>query len=130
MPKKKDKYCPVKSLNEWLDVVQVKSGPLFYKINKSKVIESHKLNENKGFAKRSLTPAGFVKILKQRSENVGIDSINIGAHSLRIGAITQSRMNDIPTHEIMAQSGHSTTQMIDRYTKVTDIKKNSAAKKI
>ena len=90
----------------------------------------HKLNENKGFAKRSLTPAGFVKILKQRSENVGIDSINIGAHSLRIGAITQSRMNDIPTHEIMAQSGHSTTQMIDRYTKVTDIKKNSAARKI
>jgi len=30
----------------------------------------------------------------------------------------------------MAQSGHSTTQMIDRYTKVTDIKKNSAARKI
>ena len=130
LPKKEDQYCPVKSLNEWLEIVQVKSGPLFYKINKSKVIESHKLNENKGFVKRSLTAAGFVKILKQRSTNVGIDSINIGAHSLRIGAITQSRMDNVPTHEIMAQSGHSTTQMIDRYTKVTDIKKNSAARKI
>jgi integrase len=130
LPKKEDQYCPVKSLNEWLEIVQVKSGPLFYKINKSKVIESHKLNKNKGFVKRSLTAAGFVKILKKRSKNVGIDSVNIGAHSLRIGAITQSRMDNVPTHEIMAQSGHSTTQMIDRYTKVTDIKKNSAARKI
>ena len=76
------------------------------------------------------TLQAFVKILKQRSANVEIDSMNIGAHSLRIGAITQSRMDNVPTHEIMAQSGHSTTQMIDRYTKVTDIKKNSAARKI
>ena len=38
-------------------------------------------------------------------------------------------MNGVPTHEIMAQSGHKTTQMIDRYTKLTNIKETSAAKK-
>ena len=130
LPKKDNKYCPVKSLTEWLDITQVKSGPLFYKINKSKVIESHKLNEKKGFIKRSLSAGGFVKILKQRALNVGIDSTNIGAHSLRIGAITQSSMDNVPRHEIMAQSGHATTKMIDLYTKITDIKKNSAARKI
>jgi len=130
LPKKDGKYCPVKSLTEWLDVVLIKQGPLFYKINKTKSIESHKLNEKKGFLPRSLTAGGFVKILKQRATNVGIDSVNIGAHSLRIGAITQARMDNVPTHEIMKQSGHATTQMIDRYTKITDIKKNSAARKI
>ena len=42
----------------------------------------------------------------------------------------RDRMNGVPTHEIMAQSGHKTTQMIDRYTKLTNIKETSAAKKL
>ena len=46
--------------------------------------------------------------------------------SLRIGSKTQARMK-IPTHEIMAQM---ITQMIDRYTKLSNIKETSAAKKI
>ena len=59
-----------------------------------------------------------------------LNSNKISGHSLRIGSITQARMNGVPTHEIMAQSGHKTTQMIDRYTKLTNIKETSAAKKL
>ena len=58
------------------------------------------------------------------------DYEKISGHSLRRGAITQARINGVPIHEIMAQSGHKTTQMIDRYTKISDIKKYSASKKI
>jgi Phage integrase family. len=38
-------------------------------------------------------------------------------------------MNGVPTHEIMAQSGHKTEQMINRYTKLSNIRETSAAKK-
>ena len=73
----------------------------------------------------------FVLILKKRSNIAGLENTKkISGHSLRIGAITQARMNGVPTHEIMAQSGHKTTQMIDRYTKLSNIRETSAAKKI
>ena len=67
----------------------------------------------------------------KEQKNAGLEDCNkISGHSLRIGSITQARMNGVPTHEIMAQSGHKTTQMIDRYTKLSNIRETSAAKKI
>ena len=81
--------------------------------------------------KVSLNDSSFVLMLKKRATTAGIDDCNkISGHSLRIGSITQARMNGVPTHEIMAQSGHKTTQMIDRYTKLSNIRETSAAKKI
>ena len=36
LPKKDDRYCPVKSLKKWIEIAQIANGPLFYKITKSK----------------------------------------------------------------------------------------------
>jgi integrase len=80
--------------------------------------------------KVSLNDSSFVIILKNRAAAAGIEDTNISGHSLRIGSITQARMNGVPTHEIMAQSGHKTEQMINRYTKLSNIRETSAAKKI
>jgi len=129
LPATNDPYCPVKTLNEWLEVSRIDSGPLFYKINKSNTIEKYTINQKN--QKVSLNDSSFVLILKKRAIAAGIENCDkISGHSLRIGSITQARMNGVPTHEIMAQSGHKTTQMIDRYTKLTNIKETSAAKKI
>ena len=107
----------------------IENGPLFYKINKSNTIEKYTMNYKN--QKVSLNDSSFVLILKKRATTAGIDDCNkISGHSLRIGSITQARMNGVPTHEIMAQSGHKTTQMIDRYTKLSNIRETSAAKKI
>ena len=129
LPKNNSPYCPVSALKNWLEVALIDSGPLFYKINKANNIEKYILN-NKN-QKVSLTDTSFVLILKKRATDAGIENCDkISGHSLRIGSITQARMNGVPTHEIMAQSGHKTTQMIDRYTKLTNIKETSAAKKL
>ena len=37
LPLKKDRYCPVKSLKNWIEVAQIQTGPLFYKIIKSNI---------------------------------------------------------------------------------------------
>ena len=129
LPKTNDEYCPIKALNSWLDVARIDNGSLFYKINKSNNIEKYTLNHKN--IKMSLTDTHFVLMLKKRAVAAGLkDCDKISGHSLRIGAITQARMNGVPTHEIMAQSGHKTTQMIDRYTKLSNIRETSAAKKI
>ena len=129
LPKRSDNYCPVKALNNWLEVARIDKGPLFYKINKSNTIEKYTLNSKN--LKISLTDSHFVLMLKKRATAAGLENSNIiSGHSLRIGAITEARMRGVPTHEIMAQSGHKTTQMIDRYTKLSNIRETSAAKKI
>ena len=129
LPATNDDYCPVKALNSWLEIAMIDKGPLFYKINKSNTIEKYTMNYKN--QKISLTDSSFVKILKKRALDAGLEDCNkISGHSLRIGSITQARMNGVPTHEIMAQSGHKTTQMIDRYTKLSNIRETSAAKKI
>ena len=129
LPSTNDNYCPVKALNHWLEIAMIENGPLFYKINKSNTIEKYTMNYKN--QKVSLNDSSFVLILKKRATTAGIDDCNkISGHSLRIGSITQARMNGVPTHEIMAQSGHKTTQMIDRYTKLSNIRETSAAKKI
>ena len=129
LPATNDDYCPVKALNNWLEVARIDIGPLFYKINKSNSIEKYTMNQKN--QKVSLNDASFVLILKKRAGVAGLEDCDkISGHSLRIGSITQARMNGVPTHEIMAQSGHKTTQMIDRYTKLSNIRETSAAKKI
>ena len=129
LPKTNDDYCPITALNNWLEVARIDNGPLFYKINKSNNIEKYTLNHKN--IKISLTDTHFVLMLKKRAVAAGLEDCDkISGHSLRIGAITQARMNGVPTHEIMAQSGHKTTQMIDRYTKLSNIRETSAAKKI
>jgi len=129
LPSTNNEYCPVKSLNNWLAIARINNGPLFYKINKSNNIEKYTMNQKN--QKVSLNDASFVLILKKRAIAAGLEDCDkISGHSLRIGSITQARMNGVPTHEIMAQSGHKTTQMIDRYTKLSNIKETSAAKKI
>jgi integrase len=123
------KYCPVRALNEWLEISMINSGPLFYRIDKSNSIIKYELNQNN--KKISLTDTSFVLILKKRAQNAGLnDCHKISGHSLRIGSITQARINGVPTHEIMKMSGHKTEQMINRYTKITDIKSISVGKKI
>ena len=129
LPTTNDNFCPVKALKNWLEVARIDNGPLFYKINKSNTIEKYTMNQMN--QKVSLNDASFVLILKKRAGVAGLkDCDKISGHSLRIGSITQARMNGVPTHEIMAQSGHKTTQMIDRYTKLSNIRETSAAKKI
>ena len=123
------KYCPVRALNDWLEISMINSGPLFYRIDKSNSIIKYELNQNN--KKISLTDTSFVLILKKRAQNAGLnDCHKISGHSLRIGSITQARINGVPTHEIMKMSGHKTEQMINRYTKITDIKSISVGKKI
>ena len=100
-----------------------------YSINKSNKFNKYKLNKNN--QKISLSDSSFVKILKKRATDAGLNEVEkISGHSLRRGAISEARRNDLSINDIKAQSGHKSSQMIDLYSKVSDIKKTSVTKKI
>lgn len=134
LPKKDDRYCPVKTLLKWLEVAQIESGPLFYRINKSsekdsiKRINKYQLDKNN--IRVSLSVSAFNLILKKRAFASGYNMEEISGHSLRRGAITEARNQKVPIHNIKAQSGHKSPQMVDVYTEVQDIEEESAANKI
>jgi|TARA_B100001079_G_C16335611_1_gene481174 integrase len=133
IPKKNDKYCAYKAIKKWLEVSQPPDGRfIFYKINKSKRVEYDTVRSS-DLTYINLTPANFVLMLKKRAKAAGFseeDCDKISGHSLRIGAITEARMQNVPIHEIQNQSGHKTTQMIDQYTQISDIEEANAADKI
>ena len=141
LEKQKDAYCPNNALKTWLNLfhigIDMKSGkikkdtgPLFFKINRYDGIEKNILSKNHN-KKGSLTDTGFVIILKRRAKDAGLGNIDkISGHSLRIGAISQARINGVAIHDIMKQTGHRSPQMIHQYTKISDISENSASGKI
>jgi len=134
LPRKNDNYCPVDALNKWLEIAQISSGPLFYKIYKSNTKDDFKRIDkytlNKRNKKVSLSDTSFNLILKKRAFNAGYNKENISGHSLRRGAITEARRKGISIDSIKTASGHKSNAMISKYTEEEDIKIESAANKI
>ena len=112
-------YCPVMHLKKWLELSNIKSGPLFRRFSKS-----YKLNENR------LTDQSVALLLKYYLDIAGIENKNYSGHSLRSGFATVSAESGADERSIMAMTGHKTTQMVRRYIKEANLFKNNALNKI
>ena len=112
-------YCPVMHLKKWLELSNIKSGPLFRRFSKS-----YKLNENR------LTDQSVALLLKNYLNVAGIENKNYSGHSLRSGFATVSAESGADERSIMAMTGHKTTQMVRRYIKEANLFKNNALNKI
>ena len=112
-------YCPVLHLKKWLEISNIKSGPLFRRFSKSS-----KLSENR------LTDQSVALLLKNYLDVAGIENKNYSGHSLRSGFATVSAESGADERSIMAMTGHKTTQMVRRYIKEANLFKNNALNKI
>jgi site-specific recombinase XerD len=112
-------YCPVIHLKKWLEISNIKSGPLFRRFSKS-----YKLSENR------LTDQSVALLLKNYLDVAGIENKNYSGHSLRSGFATASAESGADERSIMAMTGHKTTQMVRRYIKEANLFKNNALNKI
>ena len=112
-------YCPVRSLQEWLNISKIKSGPLFRRF-----IKGSKISEKR------LTDQTVALLIKQYLELAGIDSRNFSGHSLRSGFATSAAESGAEERSIMAMTGHKSTEMVRRYIKEANLFKNNALNKI
>ncbi len=113
------KYCPVLHLKKWLELSNIKTGPIFRRFSKS-----FKLSENR------LTDQSVALLLKNYLDIAGIENKNYSGHSLRSGFATVSAEFGADERSIMAMTGHKTTQMVRRYIKEANLFKNNALNKI
>ncbi len=113
------KYCPVKSVKRWIDISKINSGPLFRRFTKGSIL-----------LEKRLTDQTVALIIKKYLKLAGIDNRNYSGHSLRSGFATSAAESGVEERNIMAMTGHKSTEMVRRYIKEANIFKNNALNKI
>ncbi len=112
-------YCPVISIQKWIKISNIKSGPLFRRFNKGS-----NLSENR------LTDQTVALLIKKYLKLAGIDCKNYSGHSLRSGFATSAAESGAEERSIMSMTGHKSTEMVRRYIKEANLFKNNALNKI
>jgi len=100
-------YCPVLSLKKYLKEVNLDSGKVFKICDKSVAIK-----------------------IKKYAMLAGLDHKKYAGHSLRSGFATSAAEVGAEERNIMAMTGHKSTQMVRRYIKEANLFKNNALNKI
>ena len=100
-------FCPVTKLKDWINFLAIKSGKIFEISDKSVSL-----------------------IIKKYASLSGLDPIKYGGHSLRSGFATSAAESGAEERNIMAMTGHKTTQMVRRYIQEANLFKNNALNKI
>ena len=102
-------FCPVTSLKNYI---------------KEKLVTN---NEGKVF---DISDKSVALIIKRYAEKAGLDSSKYAGHSLRSGFATTAAEFGAEERNIMAMTGHKTTQMVRRYIQEANLFKNNALNKI
>ena len=100
-------FCPVIKLKDWINFNNIKIGKIFEISDKSVSL-----------------------IIKKYAFLAGLDPTKYGGHSLRSGFATSAAEAGAEERNIMAMTGHKTTQMVRRYINEANLFKNNALNKI
>ena len=114
-----ENYCPVINLKKWLDISKIRSGPIFRRFSKGLSLTD-----------KRLTDQSVVLLMKEYLNLAGIENKNFAGHSLRSGFATVAAESGADERNIMAMTGHKTTQMVRRYIREANIFKNNALNKV
>jgi len=100
-------FCPVITLKEYIKTKNIKEGQIF-----------------------SISDKSVALIIKKYAKKAGLDSSGYAGHSLRSGFATTAAELGAEERNIMAMTGHKTTQMVRRYIHEANLFKNNALNKI
>ena len=102
-----EKFCPVNALKNWIQTFDLKKGKIFDISDKSVAL-----------------------IIKKYANYAGLDSHRYAGHSLRSGFATSTAESGAEERNIMAMTGHKSTEMVRRYIKESNLFKNNALNKL
>jgi site-specific recombinase XerD len=100
-------FCPVKALNKWIVEAELKDGKIF-----------------------NISDKNVALIIKKYAKYAGLDAHRYAGHSLRSGFATSTAESGAEERNIMAMTGHKSTEMVRRYIKEANLFKNNALNKI
>jgi integrase len=111
--------CPVRALEDWLELACITAGPVFRSIDR---------HDNLGEA--NLTPHSIAKMVKDTARRAGLDADRFSGHSLRAGFVTAATLGGADEAAVMDQTGHRSVEMVRRYTRRLDAWSKPASSKL
>ena len=102
-----ENFCPVRALKDWIEIVDFKNGKIF-----------------------NISDKNVALIIKKYANCAGLDGNRYAGHSLRSGFATSTAESGAEERNIMAMTGHKSTEMVRRYIKEANLFKNNALNKI
>ena len=112
-------YCPVVSIQKWIEISKINSGAIFRRFTKGS-----------NLSEKRLTDQTVALLIKEYLGLAGIDNKNYSGHSLRSGFATSAAEAGVEERTIMAMTGHKSSEMVRRYIREANIFKNNALNKI
>jgi len=100
--------CPVRALEEWLELRGRQPGPLFTGIDRGKVTTNR------------LHPSRVGIVVQEAAESAGYDRREYGGHSMRAGFATESLALGVGEIRVAAQTGHRSLESLRRYYRPPD----------
>ena len=113
------RYCPLKSIQNWIKISKINQGAIFRKFHKGIKLSNIRLSDQ-----------SVALLIKYYLNLAGIDNKNYSGHSLRSGFATSAAEAGAEERSIMAMTGHKSTEMVRRYIKEANLFKNNALNKI
>jgi integrase len=110
--------CPVRTVQAWLEIACIATGPLFRSINRHGKVRAGRLSG-----------IDVSRVVKKLAKRAGLDPAKYGGHSLRAGHATAAAIAGASERSIMNQTGHRSVQMVRRYIRDGSLfRENSAGK--
>jgi integrase len=104
LPRGRDpETCPVRALRAWLTAATITEGAVFRSITRW------------GRLGPRLSGHAVAVVIKRAAEAAGVDPATIGAHSARIGLVTEAARQGRGEARIMRITGHTSVAMLRRY---------------
>jgi site-specific recombinase XerD len=107
------RFCPVRNLQKWKNLLGRETGALFVSINKADVVSEQRICDKTVYL-----------LTKKYLGN------KYSAHSLRASFVTIAKLNGADDQAIMNQTGHKTVSMIRKYTRIQSLKDLNAVSKL
>lgn len=116
VPFGRTRWCPVTTLDQWLDASKVEGGPIFRRVNR----HGHILPDR-------LSGEAVCLVVRERAAAAGFDPAAYSGHSLRAGLATSAAQAGVSTFKIRQQTGHASDVMLARYVRDGELFTGNAA---
>jgi integrase len=117
-----DETCPVTALKRWLKAAEIKSGPVFRKVNKAGHVQRERFSTD-----------AVRQILLKRAAMAGLKGTRrepISPHGLRAGFVTTAYRNGVLDEEIMGHTRHRSLETMRSYVRRSKLNGKSPSSKV
>lgn len=102
--------CPVQAMKDWLNVADIRSGPVFRKVDRWGDVKANRL-----------TAQSVALVVKEAARSAGLDWRAFSGHSLRSGFVTEAMNAGAGDSDIMEITHHKSGAQMRSYRKLTGV---------